>query len=165
MVWEVVLVPEGRGSLRSARPSCRCHRCLPLTRRLCVLLPGAHRVPRTLERGPGRRDPQHTPEPRGCNRERASNASQLPPGSLCPLPVPWERCHGPGALPRRIPMLRGRAAPHRPPLSPQAGHGDIWGHSWEALAALRRAGKLCTFPAGRQCLPEEHRQPRLRHKG
>lgn len=124
-----------------------------------------HTVPCTLERGPGRRDPQHTPEPRGCNTERASNASQLPPGSLCPLPVPWERCHGLGALPRHIPLLRGRAAPHRPPLSPQAGHGDIWGHSWEALAALRRAGKLCTFPAGRQCLPEEHRQPRLRHKG
>lgn len=171
MVWEVVLVPEGRGSPRSTRPSCRCRRSLPLTRRLCVLLPGGQRVPSTLERVPGRRDPLHArSQGAGIQRGPVMLPSFLLAGRgwqqrLCPLPVPWERCHGQGALPRRIPMLRGRAAPHRPPLSPQAGPGDICGRSWEALAALSRGGKLCTFPAGRQCLPEEHRQRRLRHKG
>lgn len=64
MVWEVVLVPEGRGSLRSARPSCRCRRCLPLTRRLCVLLPGAH-SPLHLGAWPGKKGSSAHPRAKG----------------------------------------------------------------------------------------------------
>lgn len=115
MVWEVVLVPEGRGSPRSTRPSCRCRRSLPLTRRLCVLLPGGQRVPSTLERVPGRRDPLHAPKPRGWNTERASNASQLPPGRrrLAAAPVP-----APGAL-GEVPWAGSAPTPH--PNAPRSG--------------------------------------------
>lgn len=69
----------------------------------------------------------------------------------CPLPVPWERCH---ALPRRIPMLRGRAAPHSRlcphslgPGTSAGAPGRLWqrpgaeegcAHSLQAGRAFRR---------------------------
>lgn len=135
------------------------------------LLPAPHKTPLcaasrrtqspcTLELVPGRRDPLPAQEPRGCHTERASKASQLPPGR-----GGWQQRHARSRSPGRgatcIPMLQGRAAPHRALCPHSLGPGTSAG----TPGRLWHGGKLCTFPAGGHSLPEEPQQPWLGHKG
>lgn len=71
----------------------------PLQHIFVCRFPEVQRVPSTLERLPGRRDPLHFLKPRGSNTQRASNASKLPGTQTLVLketPLPWERCHREG---------------------------------------------------------------------
>lgn len=108
MISEIVPVMlEGRGS-----PQVPSDLSLPLPAQLPGLplpapsqhvfvcrFPEEQRVPSTLERLPGRRDPPHSLKPRVSNTQRASNASKLPGTqtlALKEMPLPWERCHREG---------------------------------------------------------------------
>lgn len=96
----------------------------PLTTRLCACcFPEVQRVPSTLERLPGRRDPLHSLKPRGWNTQRASNASKLP-GTSWHANAGAERnasapslCPGRGATGRDSPERKGSGAIMHPNAS------------------------------------------------